>query len=181
MPVRQHTAATAAAAIVAAFGIAACTASPSPESPESPMMMQPAARVAPDYQRSVDVSVIHGDRHIAIDEVLLVQESNEPERSRLMFFDGDVACEDVMETAIGNPPNLVLAAEIDGNTSRWTFYRGGNATALNLTSEQATFRSGPGGGSLAIVDNLDGLRFEVRGSYSAEVCEGNRGNELPTP
>jgi hypothetical protein len=150
---------------LAVCSLAACSAS------QQSAPMTPAASFAPPPDQSVNLSVVYGDEPIAIDEVLLVREADG--RSRLLFFDGDASCEDVADPRV-QPDGLVLSAHMDENVpaARWTFYPGNAAPSqLQLGPNEAAFRSGAGGGSLSITTDLDGLRFQARGSYAPEICE----------
>jgi hypothetical protein len=133
--------------------------------------MTPAASFVPPPPQIVDVNLIYGDQSTTIDELILVREADG--RSRLLFFDGDASCEDVADQRF-QPAGLVLSAHMEENVpaARWTFYRSdGTPLQLQLGPNEAAFRSSAGGGSLSITTELDGLRFEVRGSYAPELCD----------
>jgi hypothetical protein len=151
-----------ALALCAAVGCAASAAEP---------QMVPAARQTPLIERQVELTLIYGDEAIAIDEVLLVRDPSG--RTRLMFIDGDVGCEDVADPN-AEPEGLALAADLDERrgTARWTFYRSAETPlAVQLAPEHADIRWPPSGGWLNVRTELDGLRFEISGAYSTEVCE----------
>jgi hypothetical protein len=153
---------TALFAIGAAFTFG-CGASP------GPAPMRPAAGTLPETDREVNVTVEHGDKAIVIDEALIV--SDRQGRRFLMLFDGDVSCEDTVDPGIV-PRGLVLQAELDasGQPNSWTFYRNGTIVPLEIGSSEAEYRSGAGGGSLALTTVVDQLALKVRGSYQPEYC-----------
>ncbi len=141
-----------------------CAASPEPQ------RMQPASATLPNTEPQVNMTVTHGDQVTAIDDALIVRDAQG--RSFLMLFDGDVSCEHTLVAGGGVPEGLILQAELGsgGEPVSWTFYRNRTIQPLNIGSGEANYRSGPGGGSLAMRSTVFDLPFEVNGSYEPDYC-----------